>query len=367
MKILIIITRGDSIGGAQTHVVDLGKAFTSNGHDVLVCYGGKSDGPFRDLLTKEGLKFTNLPFLKREISLMADIKTIFALKSIIKDYRPDIVSLHSSKAGILGRISGFITKTPVVVTVHGWAFTDGVSKKKALIYKFLEKALSGLVNKFVLVSNYDKEIAIRNRITRLNKLVVIHNGITLKDIDRSGPDSGNSSVNLTMVARFDEQKDHITLIKSLQGIKNFKLHLLGDGPNLPSIKRFAENLGFAEQIKFYGYCNDVPKVLKNSDIFLLISNWEGFPISTLEAMNFELPVIVSDVGGAAEAIIDAKTGFVIKRGDEKSLREKISLLIENKKLRIDMGRKGKIFLSENFSVDVMYSKVLLLYREILKN
>jgi len=105
MKILIVITRGDSIGGAQTHVLTLAKMLQKHDHEVLVCYGGEIDGPFNDLLKSSGISCVTIPSLIREISPIADFKSVFRLRRVYKDFRPDVVSLHSSKAGIIGRVA----------------------------------------------------------------------------------------------------------------------------------------------------------------------------------------------------------------------------------------------------------------------
>lgn len=364
MKIVIFITRGDSIGGAQTHVIDIARIFKSNGHDVLVCFGGKREGPFMKLLIAKNIDFVNIECLKREISPIADFISILKLNKILKQYSPDVLSLHSSKAGILGRICGFVMGIPVVLTIHGWSFTEGVNKKKAIFYKFLEKYLAKLVTKFIVVSNYDKEIALKNNITQEKKLTVIHNGIEINEFKKKA--IRKEVIDIVMVARFDEQKDHLTLIRALTNAKYFKLHLLGDGPNLQNIKNLVNKSGISEKVIFYGYSNQVTEILRESDIFILTSNWEGFPISTLEAMNYELPVIVSNVGGATEAILHGVTGFSVEKNDAQALRKFVDILSENHDVRIKMGKDGKNILTNNFSVEKMYQKVLLVYNEVTR-
>lgn len=365
MKILIVITRGDSIGGAQTHVLTLAKILQKHHHQVLVCYGGEIEGPFNDLLKIAGINFVTVPSLKREISPIADLKSVFNLRRIYNEFTPDIVSLHSSKAGIIGRLSGIFSKIPIVFTAHGWAFTDGVGRTKAAFYKFIEKSLSGLAAKIIVVSHYDKKIALENNIANDAKIEVVHNGIAVSVNERK-PIEGKKITNITMIARFDEQKDHETLIRACVDIDNIKIHFLGDGPGIDDAIALTNKLEVSDKFEFYGYTNRVEEVLETSDIFALISNWEGFPMSTLEAMNYGLPVVISDVGGAKEAVVDGETGYVIKRKDVQGLKTKLLCLINTPGLCESMGVRGKKLLVNRFSSEIMYDNTMRVFYKALK-
>jgi glycosyltransferase involved in cell wall biosynthesis len=366
VKILVVITRGDSIGGAQTHVLTLAKMLNKNGHDVLICYGGKLEGPFNKLLTAAGINCVTVPNLKREISLIADIRSVFKLRRIYKQFRPDVVSLHSSKAGIVGRMSSLFSGIPVVFTVHGWAFTEGVGGARSVFYRLIEKSLAKLASKIIVVSHYDKAIALQNRVAGAGKLEVVHNGI---DVSAAGHvlSAGKDLTNIVMVARFDEQKDHESLIYACEGIENIKVHLAGDGPGLDDMIALTEKLKIRDRFVFYGYTDKVEEILSHADVFALISNWEGFPISTLEAMNHGLPVIISDVGGAKEAVVDGETGYVIKRKDILDLKAKLLSLINNPVLRQSMGLEGRKILIRNFSSEVMYINTIRVFERAIGN
>ena len=152
MKILFVITRGDTIGGAQVHVLTLANLLKKNGHDVLVSYGGDREGPFSELLIANNINHISIRGMKREISLFNDLLSILRLRSIINNYKPDIVTLHSSKAGFIGWISLLFSKIPVLFTVHGWAFTEGIDSKKAKFKSKIEGFLGYLTSKIIVVS-----------------------------------------------------------------------------------------------------------------------------------------------------------------------------------------------------------------------
>src|SRR5699024_6423825 len=106
----------------------------------------------------------------------------------------------------------------------------------------------------------------------------------------------------------------------------WSLDLIGDGPLKDAIATLATDLGLWERIRFLGQRHDVAEHLARAQVFLLLSNWEGLPLSILEAMRAGLPVIASDVGGCNEAVVDGETGFVVQRGDVDALRERLTQL-----------------------------------------
>lgn len=362
MKIAYIVTRSDTIGGSHIHVRDLCLTMRKKGHQAMIFVGG--EGPFTENLKSKNVPYISLKHLQRSIHPVKDVKALFELRSVLNRYNPDLVSTHSSKAGFLGRIAARILKIPVIFTAHGWAFTEGA--KKASLYKWAEKAAVPFSDKIITVSNYDKELAIRNKITRSNKLLSIHNGMPQKRNDILYFNERNEVVHVAMTARFDIPKDHDLLIEACKNIKNIHLDLIGDGPNMSQIKNKVVEYGMVDRVRFWGMIDNVEEVLSNSDVFALISNYEGFPRSTLEAMRAGLPCIVSDVGGASEAIIEGKTGYVVPKGDVEAVRDKILTLVKDKNKRMEMGKAGKEHFQNNFTFEIMFNKTFEVYREVLE-
>jgi glycosyltransferase involved in cell wall biosynthesis len=117
-------------------------------------------------------------------------------------------------------------------------------------------------------------------------------------------------------------------------------------------------------VKILGYKKDVNTILAKADIFALISNWEGFPLTTLEAMRVGLPVIVSDVGGAAEAVDDKKTGYVVQRGDVLGIKKALEALAGNPALRNRLGTAAQNKYRQNFCFEKMYDKTIKIYQAL---
>ncbi|EJD6501189.1 glycosyltransferase family 4 protein [Providencia rettgeri] len=363
MNIVYIITKADEIGGAQIHVRDLSLAMTQLGHNVTVIVG--EPGALTEQLNKNKINLIIEPKLIRNISPIKDLICVVKLRSILKKLSPDIVSLHSSKAGIIGRTALIGSKIPCIFTAHGWAFADGVSNKRKKLYILIEKLFSNFCEKIITVSHQDKNLAIKFNVATANKQIVIHNGMPDKSVEFPKKNNTSNIINIITVARFSEQKDHYSLLKALSNLpkSNWTLNLVGKGPLEPEIKKLASELKLSEKINFLGERHDVSNLLSLADIFILPSNWEGLPRSIIEAMSFSLPVIASDVGGVNE-MVSLSNGFLIPRGDIHTMSKAILTLIENEETRISMGKKSRETYCNSFNFQKMLNRTHELYKTI---
>ena len=362
MRIAFLVTRADTIGGSHIHVRDMTIALRKEGHKADIVMGG--DGPIVDHFKSVGINPIIISSLKRNISPFADVKAYLQIKKELKKLNPDLVSTHSSKAGFLGRLAAKSVGLPVIFTAHGWSFTTGKSRLSRFLYLLLEKIVAPISNKIITVSDYDRKLAIDHLRMNPENVITIHNG--MPDVELVKKDQKNSEkVNIVMVARFDNQKNHIELLNTIYPLNGYHIHFVGDGPLLSQVKKHAENLNIHSNITFWGRLDSVEHVLNQSDIFALISNWEGFPRSTLEAMRTGLPVIVSNVGGAAEAIENGISGFVVNKGDVNTLRHVLAELLNNEKMRKKMGIKAKERFETFYKFEIMYRKTVKIYEEVL--
>ena len=362
MRILYVITRSDVMGGASVHLLDLAEGIQDMGHDVAILVGG--NGVFLDKALSRGIACTSLKNMFRELRPISDVKCFFEVRRRIKTYSPDLVHLHSSKAGILGRMAAVSLGVPSVFTAHGWAFTEGVSSLKRFFYKYIERFMSSLCGRVIAVSEYDRQLAVDLSVVTANKIVAIHNGIP--DIPPVHKESG-AACHMIMVARFEEPKDHASLINALAQLQDldWTLELVGDGPLLNEIKNRCSELGLIGRVSFPGARSDVQDRLARSDLFVLLSKWEGFPLTILEAMRAGLPVIASNVGGVSEAVCSGQTGYLVGRDDPEALVIYMRLLLTNSKLRDEMGAAGRASFSKRFQFSTMLEKTNNVYREII--
>ncbi|WP_446893262.1 glycosyltransferase family 4 protein [Acinetobacter sp. NS4_7] len=365
MKIVYIITRSDVLGGASVHLLDLAKGMISQGHEVHILVGGT--GAFTEELEKNDISFSPLNHLKREISLIHDVLGFWEIKKHLKKLKPDIVHCHSSKAGLLGRLAAKSLGLPVVFTAHGWAFTEGISPKKQKIYAQIEKFLIKFSDHIITVSEFDRIYGFNFGVGSLDTVTAVHNGIPVQDLQIEKVRNFDQPCKIIMVARFDDQKDQMTLIQAL-GIlknKNWFMEFIGSGPTLELCKQVVNQLGLDTKVKFLGQQRNVKGFLNNSDIFVLSTNYEGFPLTILEAMRAKLPVIATNVGGNNESVIDNETGFLTRKNDIQDLSKSLSILIDDRNLAIEMGKRGYERFITEFTHDLMLKKILKIYTKIV--
>ncbi|MEL6402022.1 MAG: glycosyltransferase family 4 protein, partial [Cyanobacteria bacterium J06626_4] len=329
----------------------------------VVVLTGES-GYYNHALSKLKIHNISLESLKRSINLLEDWRTLFEIRKIIRSHQPDLVSTHSSKAGLLGRIACQLEGVPCLFTAHGWAFTQGVPGGKRYLYRSLESLASPLSKLIICVSDYDRHLGIQAGINP-DRLVTIHNGMPDIQPKYWADPIGKGTIHLTMIARFDQQKDHITLLQAIQQIENVHVNLVGDGPSLNNTKALVEQLNIEDKVSFLGFRSDIPEVLAQSQIFALISHWEGFPRTIIEAMRAGLPVVASQVGGVAEAVIDGETGFCVARQDVATLRERLAKLVAEPELRVQMGQAGRRRYEANFTFQRMYDQTCQVYERVL--
>lgn len=360
MRVLFVITRGDEIGGAQSYVRNLITRMAEDGHDVHLAVG--TSGALTAALDEAGIGWSIIPGLYRDIDPRHDITAVRKLAKLIEKRDPDLVSAHSSKAGIVARLAARKAGVPCIFTAHGWAFTEGIPRRKQLLFRGIERMMAPLAARIICVSEYDHNLAVRYGLPA-NRLVTIHNGIPDRPpapkVDRSGP------IRVVMTARFSPQKQPITLLRAIAPLLNTECWLIGDGPNLDEARIAARQLGIERRVSFLGRRDDASELAEQCDIFALSSDWEGFPIATLEAMRAGLPVVVTDVGGAAEAISEGVSGFAVPPRDHEAMRDRIKRLADDSSLRHRMGAAARARYLERFTFGEMYRSTIGTYEASL--
>ena len=361
MKICQIITRADTIGGAQKHVIDICKQLKNDGHQVTVISG--SSNVLKKNISNEDIDFIGISYLKREFSFFDDLKTLFLLSKLFLVKKPDVVALHSIKAGLLGRIAGFFSSSTIYFTAHGWSHIRDSGGIKRKFYVNLEKHLSLLCKKVICVSQADLDFAHKVIGIKENKLCLIENGV--HPIETEEQSNSTDIIKLLSIIRFQAPKDFETLLLGLSQVKDkpWVLDILGDGPDINIVNKRIQNLGLVNKIRLLGFKDNVDKYYQQSDAVILISKSEGLPMSLLEAMSCSKLLIASDVGGVSDLIIPEWNGFLVPTGDVEYLSLCLTKIIDFPNIIKEYGNNSKIHFDLNYSFDNMYSKLITLYKE----
>lgn len=359
-KILYILTKSD-LGGVSKYILEITKGLPKN---ITPYYIMSSSGYLSDELKKIGIKEEQIFFVSMTnsiIDLKTHIKSNIETIKIIKQIQPDLIHCNSMTGGIVGRVSGALTKIPVIFTAHGWTFSGGYSAPKIVFYKILETLLAFLTKKIICVSEYDRQIGIKTMPFFRNKMITIYNGISDIQEEYRKKEFSKDELKIVMIARFANPKDPYTLIFAVQELiegYNIKLDLYGYGEELDKVVNCINNQS-NENIKYKGEISDVIPILKNYDIYALISKKEGLPIGVLEAMQCGLPLLLSDVGGMTELI--EGNGLYVKSQDVMDCKKQIKALWDNRKNFDIMGQKSRKLYEENFIAKKMINTIIETY------
>lgn len=385
VDVVFIITRGDSVGGAQIHVRDLSVRLQSDGLKTLVLTGNR--GTFTADLEARGVPWRVCPALARSINPARDFQAVREIRRVLLAVRPRLVSTHTAKAGLVGRLAAAWARVPVVFTAHGWQFSPGIPPTQRILVYALELLLARLPgpSRVITVSRFDFRLARRSAAVPSQRLRLVYNGLPDKRMDKEAPVGNVTSrytpTRLVMIARFQAQKDHATLVRALAELPGpWILQLVGeDGPFSASIRDLVTQLELTHStgkssklprtqdmrhVEFLGHQRDIEELLAAADIYCLVTNWEGLPRSIIEAMRAGLPVVATDVGGVTELVRDGITGRVTGRGEVKELACALLQLIRDRDKRARMGMEGRRRYENLFTFEAMYRKTRTVWREI---
>ena len=364
MRVAYVITRADAVGGASIHVRDMACAVLAAGHQAVVFLGG--EGQVTGQLTSAGVPWRSLRFLRRAVHLGRDLKAVAELAKAVAEFKPDLLSLHTAKAGWIGRVVASRLGIPALYTPHGWPFGERFSPAVRLAFRVLEKAAPRGAADVLCVCQYEKELAVRLRVCEANRLRMIYNGVHDVACEmRANPAA--SPIRIVSVARFEAPKDHETLLRAMTYLQRdpWQMDLVGDGPGEARARLMARTLGLDLKVRFLGYLPDPAAVLGRAQIFVLSTRSESFPRSVLEAMRAGLPVVASHVGGVPEAITDGTHGLLVAPGDPLLLAGALSRLLRDHKLREKLGLEARRRYESCFRFERMAEQTMALYQQLL--
>jgi glycosyltransferase involved in cell wall biosynthesis len=291
------------------------------------------------------------------------------MKALIKRVRPDIVHSHLLDSNFYSSLTCKLLSVPHVCTEHG-----DISMNESISGKMKFILLSCFTNNIVCVSE-----AVRQNATPValfpNKLTLIHNGIMVRDVKESTfrrevgiPDIALVIGNVGNLYPVKGQKYLIRAFSEL--IKCYPdsyLVLVGRGNERRDLEILREELHVPEKkVLFTGFRNDIANIIRSFDIYVQPSLSEGLPVSLLEAMSLGIPVIATDVGGAAEIIRNDEYGMLVARCSSKELYTGLKKVIENREASIMKALRAKEMVNRQFSLNAMTTQYINLYEKLLQ-
>jgi glycosyltransferase involved in cell wall biosynthesis len=337
-SILYIITKS-VWGGAQKYVYDLAVALpkdpstgSKQAFEVFVAGGGH--GPMAGKIISAGIPYFEIKAFQRNVNIFKDIFAFFEILFLLFKTRPDIVHVSSAKAGGIAGLAAFILRKRAVFAAHGWTFNENRPEWQIFLIKLFSKITCLFYDKIICVSEYDRQVALKNKIAPEKKLITIHNGI--KSEDYNFLERTEKEFTIGTIGETTKNKGHKYLREAAKNFPDIKFKIISDMP-------------------------DAARYLKNFDIFVLPSLKEGLPYVLLEAGLAELPVIATNVGGIPEIIEDEKSGLLVSPANPEVITNAIKKLIQDPLLRQCYGGSLREKILKEFSFEKMLNTTLATY------
>jgi glycosyltransferase involved in cell wall biosynthesis len=303
-------------------------------------------------LKTEGFKIRSLSYLNPYI--------LFKLFTFFKRNRIDVVFFSRSQDVKAGGIAAKIAGVPKIAYLRGVA----VPMKRLFINRLVLKSITTHI---IANSEETARMVLKNYSSVIPeyKVKVIYNGIDLKEFDNHKYQEvitrRDDEIVIGTAGRLTKIKGQNFLIDIAARLKqegvNFKFYIAGAGEFEPELKELCNRYKLQDYIVFQGFAHDVKSFLMDIDIFVFPSLSEGLGFAIVEAMAAAKPVVAFDISPNPEIVKDGQTGFLIPFPDTAGFKEKLMLLIQDKQLRIEMGKKGRIRVEKSFNVDQKISEI----------
>lgn len=360
IKLLIILNTLDA-GGAENIVLQLCRNLDKNKYQIAVAtvMGGGA-------LQKEFAALGAETFIFQKKGRFG-LNVIKSLRALMRQYKPNIVHTHLWSGDTWGRIAALLENHFILVsTEHNRNEDEGVFKK--CVKHFLSYFTTQLVASSVAIKDYQ----VRKELIDAKCIEVIYYGIELDRFPFRGVRTaryGDGPLKLLTIGRLTHQKGQWILLEAMTKFDDIypdaELTILGEGEMREELERVAKRLRIDGRVKFVGKVANPQDYLKDADLFILPSIYEGLGVVLLEAMSVGVPVIASDIPAVDEVIENENNGLLFPAENSAELVDGILRIIKNVDLQAQLVDNARKTVEEKFTVqrmaheyDALYSKLL---------
>lgn len=390
-RILRIVNRLN-LGGPTYNVAYLTK-YLSNNYETLLLAGMKDEAEASSefILNKLNITPVYLAEMRRSINPLDDFRSYQKIKSIIREFKPDIVHTHAAKSGALGRLAAHHCNVPVIVhTFHGHVFHSYFNPLKTKIFIEIEKYLAGISTGIVAISNLQKqELAGTFSICAAQKISVIPLGFELEKFQeeysrkrsafRMKYKIEDDEIAVGIIGRLVPVKNHPLFLKAMNHVfkkttKKVKAFIIGDGEERENILKMAQSLSLqcstgtsapAPSVTCTSWITNIDEAMAGLDIVAMTSLNEGTPVSLIEAQAANKPIVSTAVGGIEDIVLPGETALLSQNGNAEQFAGNLLLLIEDDTLRLKFGKQGYLFVKNRFGFQRLVDETDLFYRKLL--
>jgi glycosyltransferase involved in cell wall biosynthesis len=365
---LFLFSDATALGGAEAALLlHLEHLDRDQWRPTFVYHPSKAVEPLERRAAEAGAELLPIPPLPLGIG---GLQRVPALTRLLRRERPDVFHAHLSwqlackfplAAAVLARVPAVVATVQLYVD----APLDTSSRLQL-------RGIGRGVGRYIAVSEQIARALQRGLRLADGRVDVIHNAV---DVTRfsAAPDhalrrtlTGNDRTPLVLTAaRLHEQKGIDVLIEAVPGVPDARFAIAGDGPERRRLEKLAADLGVEERVKFLGSRSDVPALLRASDLFVLPSRYEGFPLVLLEAMAAEVAVVATRIAGVDELVVDGQNGALVEPGDSTALGLAIARLLADAERRKELASRGHELVLQRHTAEATTARVTRVYEEVL--
>jgi glycosyltransferase involved in cell wall biosynthesis len=298
-------------GGSFRYVQEICHLLDPDEWEIALIHSRRPDSPtdMRPLFPSH-VRLIEVP-MQRDISLRADLKALWCLRKLIRSLQPDLLHLHSSKAGALGRVAALGCKTNVLYTPHGFAFfRQDISERKRKLFWWLERLLAWLPCHLLVGSQPEYHAAIAW--VGQERSVFLPNAVEVKD---TAPNHQRTKGRLFLtVGRITAAKQPMRVAQIVRHVQerlpDAEFLWVGDGEGRQELEQAARDMGASIQVTGWVSPQEVQRLLAMSRAYVQASLWEGLPLALLEAMAMGKAVVASDIPAHRAVITPGRDGML---------------------------------------------------------
>lgn len=380
IKICHVITRLDW-GGSPDIVRVLCSGLDPAVFDVYLIYGKTlhPSAKTAEFLRTTSVHLIHIPQLVRDIRPLSDLAALVRLFAVFSHQEFDIIHTHTAKAGALGRIAGFLARTPVILyTPHGHNFYGYFSKFCSKAIVLIEKILATVTTGIVVFTQLEKRDFIALDVAPGEKISVVSQGLELAEY--IPPEQEKNAIKesfgikqedfvIGLVSRLEPVKGTQYFIEACRLLAaesvSLRFIIAGDGSLADSLKQKVKEYRLGEKVIFLGWRQDIPHILAACEIVVLPSLNEAVGIALIEAQAQGIPVVASRVGGIPEVVQDGITGLLVAPGQPQEIADAVIRLYRDPRASKEMGRAAQRWVRDKFSAGAMIRALTVLYQELI--
>ena len=362
------LLHGLDIGGAEVLAADLARGLADRYRFVFICLDNL--GRLAEQLKADGFE---VACLDRRPGI--DLRCMFRLARLLRQYEVDLIHAHQYTPFFYAACArAWRRGPPILFTEHGRWYPDYPRRRRIVFNRLMLRSR----DRVSAVGQAVREALVQNEGLPRHRIQVIYNGV---DVERFTPRPERrapvrqslglceTDFVIVQVARLDYLKDHVTAIRTMgrlvRQVPTAKLLLVGDGPKREVIETEIQAQHVEAAVRLLGTREDVPELLWAADVCLLSSLSEGIPVTLIEAMAAQLPVVATRVGGVPEVVQDGQTGLLVSAGDDVGLADCLVRLANQPELRRQFGLAGRRLAEQIFSQPLMHQQYADCFHEML--